>query len=104
MPTVASTRAAFRAGLQRAGVEDRRGWLDLAALTYTCAGSWVSAGGPVYRRASADYENRLRHILRHATPNPGDLKFTAFVGDAGGVPALIDQAWTRQTAQARITS
>ncbi len=70
----------------------------IPGLTYTGAGSWKSAEGLVYRRATEDKENRLRHILRHTTPDPSKPAHTVFAGNPKEVPALIDQAWKMKGA------
>lgn len=76
----------------------------IPALKYTGAGGWVSDAGLVYRKAlkKADgtvrYENNLRHVLRHATANPADVKHTVFNLSPREVPRLIDEAWLKKGA------
>jgi hypothetical protein len=78
----------------------------IPGLTYTGAGSWLSDAGIIYRKAvkKADgtikYENNLRHVLRHATPNPTDLKHTVFSFNPKEIPKIIDEAWLKKSAAA----
>jgi hypothetical protein len=64
-------------------------------LTYTGNGSWLSEAGLIYRRSTDKYENNLRHILRHCTPDASKPNHTVFSISAKEVPKLIDEAWTK---------
>lgn len=65
-------------------------------LKYTGSGGWVSESGIVYRRSTNKYENNLRHVLKHCTPDPARPNHTVFNLRPKEVPSLLDEAWKKR--------
>jgi hypothetical protein len=78
--------------------------VGIPGLKYTGEGGWVSDAGIVYRKTlkkedgTISYENNLRHVLRHCSPNPSKPNHTVFAATPKGVPRLIDEAWAKKGA------
>lgn len=70
----------------------------IPGLKYIGNGGWASNAGLVYARTGEKGENRLRHILKHATPDPTKPNHTVFsAANKKAIPALLDQAWAKRS-------